>query len=433
MNKELEQLVNYAIADGVITDKEREILRRKAEQMGYDPDEIDMILEGRLGEKLQRDNFNTLKSQMRKCPNCGEAIPITSGICPSCGFAFDNEGKDLKLLSDLDDIYKKISKSKKFSDIYLHALVLSIILAVFCLIKTVADGSEVPIDEIMAMGFFLVVTFCIYLLCFRIYSRKEPADAKKDIGEFIGQYESALANAKHVYSKDKKINERIADIEMRANKEFRLRQTIKKSFLVAIAVFCVISVIFFFMPNPKVNGYDCNKKVVALLDDGNFNEALKCIEEFDFNNAISNNNSSYENIIRYGIKKGKIEEVKQVIKKTVPEDEYESKDLVQNLISVCLECDSYDMAKFLYEEYELERGHRISKHMAEYLINRGEYNGAKEYWQGYDYLKAVVKHMCENNKKEEARNFVKRETDGIKDRKERQEQKEELNDIINRY
>lgn len=184
------------------------------------------------------------------------------------------------------------------------------------------------------------------------------------------------------------------------------------------------------MPNPKVNGNDCNKKVVALLDDGNFNEAVKCIEE-----SYVKNISSYENIIRYGIKKGKIEEVKQVIRKKVPEDEYESEFLIQDLISVCLECDSYDMAKFLYEEYEfeLERGHRISKHIAEYLINRGEYNGAKEYWQGYDYLEAVVKHMCENNKKEEARNFVKRETDGIKDIKVRQEQREELNDIINRY
>jgi hypothetical protein len=221
---------------------------------------------------------------------------------------------------------------------------------------------------------------------------------------------------------------------MRANKEFKFRESIKKSFLIAIAVFCVVSVIFLFMPNPKVNSFDCNKKVVALLDDDNFNEAVKCIEEFEVYNIFNlDNRSSYENIIRYGIKKGKIDEAKQVIRKKVPQDWYKSKDLIQNLIPVCLECDSYDMAKFLYEEYELEYSDSIRKHMAEYLINRGEYNGAREYWQGYDYLKAVVKHMCENNKKEEARNFVKRETDGIKDRKERQEQKEELNDIINRY
>jgi hypothetical protein len=60
-------------------------------------------------------------------------------------------------------------------------------------------------------------------------------------------------------------------------------------------------------------------------------------------------------------------------------------------------------------------------------VNEGKYKEAGEYWQGSNYLEAVVKHMCENNKKEEARKFMKRET------KEDSWDRKNLNEIINRY
>lgn len=49
MNPEIEKLINMALADGQVTDKEREIILRKAEKLGIDVDEMEMYLEGRLG------------------------------------------------------------------------------------------------------------------------------------------------------------------------------------------------------------------------------------------------------------------------------------------------------------------------------------------------------------------------------------------------
>ena len=49
MNPEIEKLINMALADGQVTDKEREIILRKAEKLGLDVDEVEMYLEGRLG------------------------------------------------------------------------------------------------------------------------------------------------------------------------------------------------------------------------------------------------------------------------------------------------------------------------------------------------------------------------------------------------
>ena len=49
-SKELEMLINAALKDGVITDKERDILYKRAEREGFDKDEFDLILDSRMFE-----------------------------------------------------------------------------------------------------------------------------------------------------------------------------------------------------------------------------------------------------------------------------------------------------------------------------------------------------------------------------------------------
>ena len=46
MNPEIEKLIEMAFVDGQVTDKEREIILRKAEKVGLDVDEVEMYLEG---------------------------------------------------------------------------------------------------------------------------------------------------------------------------------------------------------------------------------------------------------------------------------------------------------------------------------------------------------------------------------------------------
>jgi len=45
-----DQLLDAALADGVVTDKERAILLKKATAQGYDPDEVELIIDGRLAK-----------------------------------------------------------------------------------------------------------------------------------------------------------------------------------------------------------------------------------------------------------------------------------------------------------------------------------------------------------------------------------------------
>jgi hypothetical protein len=50
-NEQLEKLVDMALIDEVLSEKEREVLKRKAESSGFDPDEFEIVLESKLYEK----------------------------------------------------------------------------------------------------------------------------------------------------------------------------------------------------------------------------------------------------------------------------------------------------------------------------------------------------------------------------------------------
>ena len=58
MNSELERLVDLAIADGTLTDKKKEILIRKAQELSVNSDEFELILEGKLYQKKLETNKN---------------------------------------------------------------------------------------------------------------------------------------------------------------------------------------------------------------------------------------------------------------------------------------------------------------------------------------------------------------------------------------
>lgn len=103
MNVELEKLIEYALADGYISDKDREVLFKKAQQQGFDTDELEMILEGKLYEQNKR------KPQPNKCPGCGEILKGLSKVCPSCDYVLDVSSKEN--VETLDVSLKKLDNS----------------------------------------------------------------------------------------------------------------------------------------------------------------------------------------------------------------------------------------------------------------------------------------------------------------------------------
>ena len=92
-NEQLEQLINAALADGVLTEKEKQILFKKAQSFGIDLDEFEMVLDAKLVE-LQKQQSSAPKSNklgdVKKCPACGAMVQSYQGKCQECGYAFEN-------------------------------------------------------------------------------------------------------------------------------------------------------------------------------------------------------------------------------------------------------------------------------------------------------------------------------------------------------
>lgn len=97
-NEQIEQLVNAALADGKLTEKEKQILFKKAQATGIDLDEFEMILDARLVELQKQEQEKIAKSapksnklgDVKKCPNCGAIVQSYQGVCVECNYAFEN-------------------------------------------------------------------------------------------------------------------------------------------------------------------------------------------------------------------------------------------------------------------------------------------------------------------------------------------------------
>lgn len=126
-NEQLEKLIEMALMDGELTEKEKQILFKKAESFGVDLDEFEMVLEAKLFEKQQSnkkveapvsaapksDKFGDVK----KCPACGAMVQSFQTKCSDCGHEFSNIeanasiDKLFKMLNDAEDMRKEESTS----------------------------------------------------------------------------------------------------------------------------------------------------------------------------------------------------------------------------------------------------------------------------------------------------------------------------------
>lgn len=110
----MEQLIEMALADGELTEKEKQVLFKKAEAAGIDLDEFEMVLDAKLYEKqksmnsIQSAHQSAPKSEkygdVRKCPNCGAILESFTTKCPDCDFEFTN----VEAVSSISKLFKKL-------------------------------------------------------------------------------------------------------------------------------------------------------------------------------------------------------------------------------------------------------------------------------------------------------------------------------------
>ena len=112
--EELQALIDQYLTDGVLTDKERAVILKKAEGMGLDRDEIDLYLDAEVQKIDQATDAAVRRQKSKACPYCGASIPQLTDKCPECSqYITPEASKELQdILDNLEDalVYMKSGK-----------------------------------------------------------------------------------------------------------------------------------------------------------------------------------------------------------------------------------------------------------------------------------------------------------------------------------
>ena len=108
--KELEDLIQEYLTDGIITEKERRVLLNKAQVLGLNVDEVDLYIDAqqqKLDQRLEKERNESLaKFNGRTCPYCETSIPALADKCPNCGAA-----TTVKAEKELEDIIDHLEEA----------------------------------------------------------------------------------------------------------------------------------------------------------------------------------------------------------------------------------------------------------------------------------------------------------------------------------
>lgn len=115
--EELDLLIQEYLTDGIITDKERAVLLRKAEKLGLDVDEIDLYIDAQQQKADQVIDIAAKKKRGQTCPFCGGSVPQLADKCPHCGQHITAEAsEELKeIIENLEEALVDFKSGKDFA------------------------------------------------------------------------------------------------------------------------------------------------------------------------------------------------------------------------------------------------------------------------------------------------------------------------------
>lgn len=118
--KEFEDLLNEYLTDGIITSKERQVLLKKAQELGYDVDEVDLYIDAQQQKSDQAVEAAAAKKRGKVCPRCGASIQSMQLTCPECGYEFNNKQSNSsaqKLMEKLESLNVKTNGLSLMGDV----------------------------------------------------------------------------------------------------------------------------------------------------------------------------------------------------------------------------------------------------------------------------------------------------------------------------
>ena len=116
MHPDIEKLINIAKESGELTERQKEIILRKAEKLGEDVDEVEMMLE--TFYQAQPNHAKKADEKKMRCPNCGAIVSGISLQCPECGYIFHRESEaSLKARDYIKELATELKTIEKRLDL----------------------------------------------------------------------------------------------------------------------------------------------------------------------------------------------------------------------------------------------------------------------------------------------------------------------------
>lgn len=104
--KELTDLVEEYLTDGIISTKERQVLLKKAVALGVDADEFDLYIDAQQQKADQQVDAASRKQRGKTCPFCGGVVPQLTDKCPHCGETITAEASE-----ELQEIFDHLEEA----------------------------------------------------------------------------------------------------------------------------------------------------------------------------------------------------------------------------------------------------------------------------------------------------------------------------------
>lgn len=118
--EELDLLIQEYFTDGILTDKERQVILDEAETLGLNRTKIDLYLDAQVQKIDQANDAAVRKQKGKPCPYCGGNVPQLADKCPHCGENITAQASEelQEIFNNLEDALvdmkagKDISRSK---------------------------------------------------------------------------------------------------------------------------------------------------------------------------------------------------------------------------------------------------------------------------------------------------------------------------------
>jgi len=111
MHSKVDKLIEMALSDGKINEKEREIILRKAESLGEDVDEVEMYIEGKISDLENTVVSENIDNKTINCPSCGSPTNSFESRCLHCSHEFKNidaSSISIKIQEELQKIHFEV-------------------------------------------------------------------------------------------------------------------------------------------------------------------------------------------------------------------------------------------------------------------------------------------------------------------------------------